>query len=144
MTTIGNLIHAKSEQPVIFSVTPEQMVREALELMKERDIGCVMVMEGDNLIGILSERDYARKMILSGRTSHDTPVSEIMTTNVVCTTPESSVDECLGLLNRYGFRHLPVKEGDRVVGMVSSGDLISCIIKEQQSTIDHLQQYIAS
>ncbi len=144
MTTIGSLINAKSKEPVIYSVGPEQMVREALELMKQHDIGCVMVMVDDHLAGILSERDYARKMILSGRTSHDTPVKEIMTSDVVCTTPESSVDECLGLINKHGFRHLPVKDGDRVVGMVSSGDLISCIIREQQSTIDHLQQYIAS
>ena len=144
MTTVGSLIHAKSEDPIIFSVRPEQMVREALELMKQHDIGCVMVMEGETLTGILSERDYARKMILAGKTSHDTPVSEIMTSDVICTSPENSVDECLALVNKYGFRHLPVKAGDRVVGMVSSGDLISCIIREQQSTIDHLQQYIAS
>lgn len=144
MPTVGSLINAKSEEPIIFSVRPEQMVREALELMKKHDIGCVMVMEGDTLTGILSERDYARKMILVGKTSHDTPVSEIMTTDVVCTSPENSVDECLALVNEHGFRHLPVKKGDRVVGMVSSGDLISCIIREQQSTIDHLQQYIAS
>jgi CBS domain-containing protein len=144
MTTVGHLINAKSESPVIYSVRPEQMVREALELMKQHDIGCVMVMEGDDLVGILSERDYARKMILSGKTSHDTPVSEIMTSEVVCTAPENSVDECLALVNKHGFRHLPVKQDDRVVGMVSSGDLISSIIREQQNTIDHLQQYIAS
>ena len=144
MTTVGSLIKAKSEAPIIFSVRPDQMVREALELMKQHDIGCVLVMQGDDLAGILSERDYARKMILVGKASNDTPVSEIMTANVICTSPENSVDECLALLNQYGFRHLPVKEGDRVVGMVSSGDLISCIIREQQSTIDHLQQYIAS
>ncbi len=144
MTSVGSLISAKSKQPVIYSVRPEQMVREALELMKEHDIGCVMVMEGDELVGILSERDYARKMILSGRTSHDTPVRDIMTSNVICTTPAGSVDECLGLMNQYGFRHLPVKDGDRVVGMVSTGDIISSIIREQQDTIDHLQQYIAS
>ncbi len=144
MTTVGSLINAKSKEPVIFSVRPNQMVREALELMKQHDIGCVMVMEGDSLEGILSERDYARKMILVGKASNDTPVSEIMTADVICTSPENSVDECLALVNTHGFRHLPVKDGDHVVGMVSSGDLISCIIREQQNTIDHLQQYIAS
>ncbi len=144
MTTVGNLIRAKSEKPVIHSVQPDQMVRAALELMKEHDIGCVLVMEGDRLCGIFSERDYARKMILVGKTSHDTPVSEIMTPEVICTSPSNSVDECLALTNKHGFRHLPVKEDDRVVGMVSTGDLISSIIKEQQDTIDHLQQYIAS
>ena len=144
MTSVGSLIKAKSAQPVIHSVSPGQMVREALELMKHHDIGCVMVMEGTELAGILSERDYARKMILSGRTSNDTAVRDIMTADVICTSPEGSVDECLGLMNQYGFRHLPVKDGDRVVGMVSTGDLISQIIKEQQNTIDQLQQYIAS
>jgi CBS domain-containing protein len=144
MTSVGSLINAKSTQPVIYSVSPGQMVREALEQMKRHDIGCVMVMENDELVGILSERDYARKMILAGRTSHDTAVRDIMTVNVICTTPQGSVDECLGLMNEHGFRHLPVKDGNRVVGMVSTGDLISCIIKEQQNTIDQLQQYIAS
>ncbi len=144
MTTVGNLIRTKSDNPVIHSVRPDQMVRSALELMKEHDIGCVMVMEDDHLVGILSERDYARKMILAGKTSHDTPVSEIMTTNVICTSPSNNVDECLALMNQHGFRHLPVKVDDRVVGMVSTGDLISSIIKEQKDTIDHLQQYIVS
>ena len=144
MTTVGTLIRAKSEKPVIHSVRPDQMVRAALELMKVHDIGCVLVMEGDELRGIFSERDYARKMILVGKTSHDTPVSEIMSPEVICTSPSNSVDECLALTNKHGFRHLPVKDGDRVVGMVSTGDLISSIIKEQQETIDHLQQYIAS
>ncbi len=142
MTTVGTLIGAKSENPVIHSVRPDQMVREALELMKEHDIGCVMVMEDDTLVGILSERDYARKMILAGKTSHDTPVSEIMTAKVVCTSPSSSVDDCLALMNQYGFRHLPVKLDEQVVGMVSTGDIISTIIKEQQNTINQLHQYI--
>lgn len=144
MTTVGSLIGAKSQEPVIFSVRPDQMVRAALEMMKQHDIGCVLVMEDDKLLGIFSERDYARKMILVGKNSHNTPVNEIMTPEVICTSPANSVDECLALMNRHGFRHLPVKEDNRVVGMVSTGDLISFIIKEQQSTIDHLQQYIAS
>ena len=144
MTTVGTLIRSKSEKPVIHSVRPDQMVRAALEMMKEHDIGCVLVMENDELLGIFSERDYARKMILEGKTSHNTPVSEIMTTSVICMSLTNSINECLALTNRYGFRHLPVKEDGRVVGMVSTGDLISTIIKEQQDTIDHLQQYIAS
>ncbi len=144
MTSIGTLLDAKSDNIVIFSVTPQQTVREALELMKQHDIGCVMVMEGDALRGILSERDYARKMILYGKASASTPVSDIMTTKVTCTTRSNSVDDCLELMSRHDFRHLPVVENDKVLGMVSVRDLVSSIIKEQQNTIDHLQQYIAS
>ena len=144
MTSIGTLLDAKSDGIVIYSVSPTQTVREALELMKQHDIGCVMVMQGDQLKGILSERDYARKMILYGKASASTPVSDIMTTEVVCTTRSNSVDDCLELMSRHDFRHLPVVENDQVLGMVSIRDLVSNIIKEQQNTIDHLQQYIAS
>ncbi|MGB5705412.1 MAG: CBS domain-containing protein [Arenicellales bacterium] len=144
MTTIGSLLDAKSQSIVIFSVLPGQTVREALELMKQHNIGCVLVMENDQLKGILSERDYARKMILSGKASATTPVSEIMTTKVTRTTRSNSVDDCLELMSRHDFRHLPVVEDDKVLGMVSIRDLVSSIIREQQNTIDQLQQYITS
>lgn len=144
MTTIGKLLTGKSSDAVIWSVRPEQTVRAALELMSQHDIGCVMVMENDQLVGILSERDYARKMILTGRASDSTAVRDIMTANVICTTPQNSVDDCLALMSKHDFRHLPVKDGERVVGMVSVRDLVSTIIQEQQETIDHLQHYIAS
>lgn len=144
MNSIGKLLDAKSDQIVIWSVKPDQTVREALELMKEVDIGCVLVMQEDALKGILSERDYARKMILSGKASDSTPVSEIMTSKLFTTTRSNSVDDCLALMSSHDIRHLPVIDGDVVLGMVSVRDLVSAIIKEQQETINHLQKYIAS
>jgi len=143
MTSIRSLLDAKSSQPVIWSVKPSQTVRDALELMKKHDIGCVLVMEDKHLQGILSERDYARKMILVGKASADTPVSDIMTRKVVCASRDNNVNECLALMNQHDFRHLPVVEDDHIYGMVSIGDLIGSIIKEQQETIEHLQHYIA-
>lgn len=144
MRSIGTLLDSKPDGNAIISVRPEQTVFEALELMKEHDIGCVMVMENDRLEGILSERDYARKMILLGKASSNTNVSSIMTRDVICTTRSNTVDDCLALMNKHGFRHIPVKQEEQVLGMVSVGDLVRTIIREQQETIDHLQQYIAS
>ena len=144
MRSIGTLLDQKSSESVIWSVSPNQTVREALELMKEHDIGCVLVMENDRLAGILSERDYARKMILLGKASDVSTVSSIMTSNVICTTRQNTVDDCLALMSKHDFRHIPVKDGERVLGMVSIRDLVGSIIREQQETIDHLQQYIAS
>lgn len=144
MRSIGTLLDAKSADAVIWSVAPGQTVRQALELMKEHDIGCVLVMENSRLEGILSERDYARKMILQGKSSDKSTVASIMTSNVICTTRQNTVDDCLALMSQHDFRHIPVKDGDTVVGMVSIRDLVSSIIREQQQTIDHLQQYIAS
>ncbi len=144
MNSIGTLLDAKSPESQIWSILPRQTVREALEIMKIHDIGCILVMENDQLCGVLSERDYARKMILTGKTSDTTRVEDIMTRKVICTTRKNSVDECMALMSHHDFRHLPVKDGDRVVGMVSIRDLVGSIIKEQQDTIEHLQQYIAS
>ena len=102
-----------------------------------------MVLDQQRLAGILSERDYARKMILSGKASDSTPVSDIMTKEVITTTRSHSVDDCLALMSQYDFRHLPVVENDEILGMVSIRDLVSSIIREQQETIEHLQHYIA-
>ena len=143
MTSIRSLLDGKSSRPIVWSVQPSQTVRDALELMQKHDIGCVLVMENEQLMGILSERDYARKMILVGKASADTAVSDIMTSNVVCTTRDNNVDECMTLMSQGEFRHLPVVENNRVLGMVSIRDLVASIIKEQQETIEHLQQYIA-
>ena len=144
MTTIGSLLDARSGEAIIHQIKPDQTVREALELMKEKDIGCVLVMESNQLIGIVSERDYARKMILSGKASHNTPVSEIMTADVISTTRQNSVDECMDLMSKCDFRHLPVLENDEVLGMVSIRDLVASVIREQKDTIEHLQHYITS
>jgi len=144
MSSIGSILDARSSQPVIHQVRPDQTVREALELMKQRDIGCVLVMENHNLLGILSERDYARKMILTGKASHNTPVSEIMTAEVVSTSRANNVDECMDLMSRCDFRHLPVVENNQVLGMVSIRDLVASVIREQKDTIEHLQHYISS
>ena len=144
MTSIGSLLDARTSPAEIHRVSPEQTVREALELMKHKDIGCVLVMEEERLAGILSERDYARKMILVGKASHNTPVSHIMTRDVICTSRENSVDDCMELMSKRDFRHLPVLDEGKVVGMVSIRDLVASVIREQQNTIEHLQHYIAS
>ncbi|MBX2870230.1 MAG: CBS domain-containing protein [Acidiferrobacterales bacterium] len=144
MTTIGSLLDARSGEAIIHQIKPNQTVREALELMKEKDIGCVLVMENNHLMGILSERDYARKMILTGKASHNTPVAEIMTADVICTSRQNSVDECMDLMSKCDFRHLPVVENEHVLGMVSIRDLVASVIREQKDTIEHLQHYITS
>jgi CBS domain-containing protein len=111
--------------------------------MAEHHIGAVLVMEGEQLLGILSERDYARKVILQGRSSHDTAVAVIMSSPVVCVGPHDSVAECMSIMTEKHIRHLPVVDGERVVGVVSIGDLVKELIEEQKQEISLLQQYIA-
>lgn len=142
MKTVSQLLQGKGGS--IWSVTPESSVFDALKLMAEKNCGALLVMEGDKLRGIISERDYARKVILLGKSSHELSVSEIMSDKVVCVGPKQTVDECMGLMSSKRIRHLPVLEGGKVSGMLSIGDLVKEVIAEQQMTIQQLESYIHS
>lgn len=142
MRTVRQLLEAKS--PTIHAIRPEAPVLDAIRLMAEAHIGAVLVMDGPRLVGILSERDYARKVVLQGRSSSDTPVSEIMTSNVLTTWSLDTSDRCMQTMIEHRIRHLPVIDGDEVVGIVSIGDLVKAVIEDQQAELDSLQRYIAS
>ena len=141
MQTVNQLLQAKGSQ--VFSVAPQDSVLHAIEIMATRHVGALLVMEKDSLIGIISERDYARKVILKNRSSHDTPVGDIMTSPAVSVTPKDTVHRCMELMTEGRFRHLPVMEGGRVVGMLSIGDLVKAVIQEQTEHIEQLERYIA-
>ena len=139
MTTVRQMLRNKTD---VHAVKPDDTVYDALMLMADRNIGSVLVMEGGELRGILTERDYARKGILQGRASKDTKVGEIMTPRIICVAPGVTADECMVLMTDQRVRHLPVMEGGRVVGVISIGDVVRAILEEQRSTIDALQSYI--
>lgn len=142
MRTVRQLLASKT--PDIFSIGPDVAVIDAIRLMAEKRIGAVLVMDGNRLAGILSERDYARKVVLEGRSSKDTPVREIMTADVVSVRPDDTADACMQIVTERRIRHLPVREGDEVVGVISIGDLVKAVIEDQQLELDQLQRYIAS
>ena len=141
MSTISSIMKGAGGE--VWSVRSDQSVLDALRLMAEKGIGAVPVIDGGKLSGIFSERDYARKVILQDRSSRDTPVREIMSREVTTTTPASSVAECMALMTEKHFRHLPVMEDEKVVGIISIGDLVKAVIAEQQYTISQLENYIA-
>jgi CBS domain-containing protein len=133
----------KGKEARIVSVTRDTPVLEMIRLMADEHTGSVLVMADGELIGIATERDYARKVILQGRSSADTPVHQIMSSPVACVTPDHTVQDCMEIMTDRHVRHLPVKEGGAVVGMVSIGDLVKAVIEDQQQEISQLQQYIA-
>jgi CBS domain-containing protein len=141
MQTVNQLLRVKGGQ--FFSVTPTDSVLRAIEIMATRHVGALLVMNQSALIGIISERDYARKVILKNRSSHDTPVEDIMTSPPVTVTPADTVHHCMELMTEGRFRHLPVVEGARVVGILSIGDLVKAVIEDQRDQIEHLERYIA-
>lgn len=138
---ISRVLKHKGDE--IYSVTPDTTVYDALEKMADREVGALLVMQEGRLVGVISERDYARKVILQGRSSRDTAVSDIMTHGVVTVTPSHTVDECMKLMTELRVRHLPVTEGGRISGVVSLGDLVKYVISAQEEEIQHLHAYIA-
>jgi CBS domain-containing protein len=138
-TTVRQMLRDK---PDVFAVRPDDTVFDALALMADRNIGSVLVMDGNELRGIMTERDYARKGILQGRTSKDTRVEEIMTPRIICVAPGVTAHECMTLMTDQRVRHLPVMEGGRLIGVISIGDVVRAIVDEQQYTIESLQNYI--
>lgn len=141
MKLVRQLLDVKGHH--VISIAPDASVLDAIKIMAENSIGALAVMDGERLVGIVSERDYARKVILKGRSSETTPISEIMTTDVVTTSGEQTVQTCMNRMTRRKIRHLPVVEGDRVRGMISIGDLVRAVMADQQEEIEHLEQYIS-
>jgi CBS domain-containing protein len=141
METVNQLLEGKGRD--VWSIDPSASVFEAIELMAEKQVGALVVIEGDRPVGIISERDYARKVILQHRSSKDTPIKDVMTTRLVYARPDQNVQECMALMTEKRIRHLPVLEGGRLVGLISIGDLVKAIIAEQQFMIEQLENYIA-
>ncbi len=140
MKFVNQLLEDKGHD--VWSVGPDAPVYQALELMAEKNCGAVLVLEQDKLVGILSERDYARKVILKGKTSKNTPVKEIMSSHMVYVHPNQTVDECMALMTDKRIRHLPVLEDRKLVGMISIGDIVKAVISEQEFIIHQLENYI--
>lgn len=140
MKTVSQVLQAK---PVVLcTIAPDASVLDSLQLMAEKNVGALLVVENDDLVGIVSERDYARKVILKGRSSHDTPVREIMTGQPICVKPENNIEECMTLMTNKRIRHLPVIDNGRLIGMLSIGDLVKETIAEQRFLIEQLKSYI--
>jgi CBS domain-containing protein len=140
-TTVRQMLAGRTD---LYSVTPQDTIYDALRLMADKNIGAVLVLSGQEIRGIVSERDYARKVILLGKTSRATPVGDIMTTSVVCVEPNWTADECMALMTEKHIRHLPVLENGRLLGVISIGDAVRAVVDEQQFTIKALERYLIS
>jgi CBS domain-containing protein len=140
--TVGSVLKRKGSE--VWFVTPDQTVYEAIEKMADKAVGALLVILDGKLAGIISERDYARKVILKGRSSRTTLVKEIMTSPVIFVTAGQSVDACMDIMTRNRIRHLPIVENEKVLGVISIGDLVKWVVSEQEETIEHLQNYISS
>jgi CBS domain-containing protein len=140
MTTVRQLLDQKGRK--IWSIHPDATVFDAVAEMAEKDIGSLAVMDGDKLVGIITERHYARNVVLKGKTSPATPVRDIMESRVIIARPEQSVDQCMALMSEKRVRHLPVLEGEKQIGIISIGDLVKSIIGDQKFMIDQLEHYI--
>ena len=140
MTTIAQLLNTKGNQ--VWSVEPKATIFKALEIMSEKEIGALLVMEDGKLTGIFSERDYARKVILKGKSSKETPVGELMTKKVFYMDPQKTINDCMAMMTAKRIRHVPVIEDNQVMGIVTIGDVVNQIISEQEVTINHLENYI--
>ena len=139
---VGLVLKRKGSE--VWFVTPDQTVYEAIERMADKGVGALLVISAGKLVGIISERDYARNVILKGRSSRTTLVEEIMTNPVIFVTPDDAVSECMGIMTRNRIRHLPIVENEKVLGVVSIGDLVKWVVSEQEETIEHLQNYISA
>ena len=142
MNTVRHILEVKGRD--VWTIPPEATVLDALHLMADKDIGALLVVDGERLVGILSERDYARKVILMGKASKDTAVSEIMTSKLYTVHPDQTVEECMALMSNHRIRHLPVMDGPEIVGVISLGDVVNNIIYRQRQTIKGLEDRITS
>jgi len=141
MGKVKNILDSKGRN--VFSVTPEVTVYAAIELMCQKDVGGLLICEDAKLVGIFTERDYARKLILKGKSSKETPIKDLMTRNPIVVSPETSIEECMKIMSDKHIRHLPVVESDKVIAMISIGDVVRFVMEEQKSIIEQLEQYIS-
>lgn len=141
MGNVNDILRTKGTKT--FSVTPDTFVYEALEIMVDKNVSALVVMENDKLAGIFTEKDYARKVVLKGKASKETKIGEIMTSNLVTVTPESSIDDCMHVMTERFIRHLPVVKDDQLIGIISIGDVVKSIIEDQKFIIENMGNYIA-
>ena len=142
MRSVADLLHDKGSE--VWAVAPDQTVLDALRLMAEKEVGALLVTSGDQVVGIVSERDYARKIVLRGKSSETTPVRDVISGEVTAVSPRQSIEECMAVMTAKRIRHLPVMESGKLVGIVSIGDLVKAVIEEQEFTIRQLEHYIVT
>jgi CBS domain-containing protein len=140
MTTVRSVLQSKGSD--IWSTAPDTLVFDALKVMAEKNVGALLVLEGNQLIGIFSERDYARKVVLKGESSHNIAIRNVMTSGVISVTPDQSIEDCMALMTGKHIRHLPVLENSKLVGLISIGDVVKAIISQHEDTIKQLENYI--
>jgi CBS domain-containing protein len=140
MRSVKDILQEKGTQ--VYAISPDAKVYEALQLMADKNVGALMVMEGDRAVGLISERDYARKIVLKGKFSKDVPVHEIMTADIVRIGPDRDIENCMELMTDKRVRHLPVFENDRLIGIISIGDIVKAIIEHKEEIIEQLENYI--